>query len=166
MDNWTLISENIKTKLSAQCEAFYYSFLFNNKHEEKSISAISLQQERDKRLENNNATYQTKLKEIIERNAQSKNYITTSFVNGYKSGVGPNIKVKEKLKKDYIHYGFHKERFELEFEYLNDFEKNIVEIEFNDSDTKIEIDTKLELLLLYNDIIEERDRRKKYKNKT
>ena len=164
LDNWDEISK-ILNKGIFECEAHYYTFYYKGKDDylpdDKNYSNINTEE-----ILNQNKIKENKLLLNIENNI---GYIPFAESNKLKRTLAKNYNIKnnseEKSKINNINtydtLGYWTKRKEYEVEYKNEAEILMSEIEFKDSDAPRTINMYYKILQNYNNILEEREERKK-----
>lgn len=92
----------------------------------------------------------------LNSNKDPKNHSARSIVKNRNKKDQHNINSANEI------VGFWPKRDEFENEYLNDAELEIAELEFQDDDTKSEVELKLNVLKVYNKQLIEREKRKRF----
>lgn len=164
LDNWEEISEFIG-KGKFECEAHYYNFYYINKNNYlPNISKNSNKFGKNKQKEN------LLLTKII--NSKTYNFFTDNKKNNkhFKSSKKNNnnlLKNSEKEKNELINQnalrtiGYWVKRNEFEIEYKNNAEIELSELEFSNDDTEEVRNKNFKILKNYNNILDEREERKK-----
>ena len=164
LNNWDEISK-ILNKGIFECEAHYYTFYFKGKNDylpdDKNYSNNGAEE-----ILNQNKIKENKLLLNIEKNI---GYIPFAESNKLKRTLAKNYNIKnnseEKSKINntnaYDTLGYWAKRKEYEVEYKNEAELLMSEIEFKDSDDPRTINMYYKILQNYNNILEEREERKK-----
>lgn len=185
LDNWEDIADNIKTKTKEECEAHYYSFYYqNSKIKIPLMKDIILKKSMisgrpgdfpkiviDENIKKDNEAKENKsLQEVLKNRGTipqetiNKQNIfkgkrnNSNFEKGQKMLNTNNTVVVDENKI----IGYYPKRLEFDIEYLNDAELDICELEFYDEDTEEDKDLKLRMLQLYNQEIDEREKRKRF----
>ena len=162
-DNWEDISDLILTKTKEECEAHYNSFYYRAKNCYIPLDDDLIYLNKDK--EKFNEELEKEKIKIIKLNSGKIPEISNlknSKIN--EKGIEHREKKikNEKLNFPYNLEGYWHKRKEFEIEYENDIEKEIADIEFFEDDTKEELKIKEEILTMYNNILNERERRKNF----
>lgn len=163
IENWEEISKYLN-KGKCECQSHYYAFYYKDKD--------------NYLIDDNTANITYKSKEIFTQNKNRENNILLNLTQNY--GYFPfsenNNKQNRTLIKQnqikrerkeiinqniYDNLGYYPMRNEFEVEYNNDAEILLSEVEFNDNDNYEVINNNYKILVNYNNILDERDERKK-----
>lgn len=162
LGNWEDISK-FMNKGKLECESHYYTFYYK---------------EKDNYLINDNSTgIKTKSKEIFQKNKSIENNLLFKlnqnmgfipFLENKNSNLSfdiNNVKKEDnnKLisKNVYNNLGYWPKRNEFDIEYKNEAELLLSELEFNDNDDYRVYNMNYKILQNYNNILDEREERKK-----
>lgn len=169
LDNWEDIADSLKTKTKYECEAHYYSFYYHNESNKYPLlSEIIIEKcpNTGRIYSNTNTVIQNaqKEKKKIEEVLSNQGTIP-EFTNSRGTKTIRNIKKKENDIDIAITnniQGYWPKRFEFDVEYLNEAENDIAELEFLDEDTEEDRQLKFKMLELYNQELNERNKRKQF----
>lgn len=164
LDNWDEISK-ILNKGAFECEAHYYTFYYRGKDDylpdDKNYANISTEE-----ILNQNKMKENKLLLDIEKNIgyipfAESNKLKRTLAKNY--NINNNFEEKSKINKINVYdtLGYWAKRKEYEVEYKNEAEILMSEIEFKDNDDPRTINMYYKILQNYNNILEEREERKK-----
>ena len=163
LENWEEISK-ILGKGKYECESHYYTFYYKSKDDYlPSDKIINI---------NNNSKNILKLNKIDENKYLEKikdniGYIPFSDNNKPNRSISKNIK-KDDLDKNkpmnqniYDNLGYWTKRKDYDVEFKNEAEIELSELEFKEGDTPAQIKNNFKCLKNYNNILDEREERKK-----
>ena len=163
LENWEEISK-ILGKGKYECESHYYTFYYKSKDDYlPSDKIINI---------NNNSKNILKLNKIDENKYLEKikdniGYIPFSDNNKPNRSISKNIK-KDDLDKNkpmnqniYDNLGYWTKRKDYDIEFKNEAEIELSELEFKEGDTPAQIKNNFKCLKNYNNILDEREERKK-----
>lgn len=166
LNNWEEISK-ILGKGKFECESHYYTFYYKSKNDYlpsnkllniNSVSKLNIQFKENKLEEN----------KCLLKLEQNIGYIPFSENNK------PNRSLSKIIKKDdidknkpinqniYDNLGYWVNRKDFDVEFKNEAEIQLSEIEFKDGDSLDDINTNFRSLRNYNNILDEREERKKF----
>ena len=163
LENWEEISK-ILGKGKFECESHYYTFYYKSKDDylpsEKIINI------------NNNSKNILKINKKEENNYLSEiqkniGYIPFSENNKPNSSISKNIKkdnqdVNKPINQNvYDNLGYWAKRKDYDVEFRNEAEIQLSELEFKDEDTQTQIKNNYKCLQNYNNVLNEREERKK-----
>ena len=160
LDNWEDIS-NFVGKGIYECQAHYYTFYYKNSNETiPKVTNIMIYTSIGK---------QNKKREILRINKISKfkdfPFSNNKIILNDNSKGSSLIRRNRKKKKVFLNYneilGYWRKRQEFEVEYLNDAELPLCDLEFKDNDSKEIYNNNIQTLLNYNEVLEERIKRRK-----
>ena len=164
LENWEEISK-ILNKGKFECESHYYTFYYKAKDDYLPS---------DKKININNSS-----KNLLKENKKEENknilkieenigYIPFSENNKPNRSISKNIIKKDEQGKNkpinqnmYDSLGYWEKRKDFDIEYKNEAEIQLSELEFNDEDTPAQIRINYKNLKNYNNILDEREERKR-----
>ena len=163
LDNWEEISK-ILGKGKFECESHYYTFYYKSKDDylpsEKKININN----KSKNLLKINKKEENKYLSQIQENI---GYIPFSENNKPNRSISKNVKKDEQdINKPinqniYDNLGYWVKRKDYDIEFKNEEEIQLSELEFKDDDTQAQIKRNYKSLKNYNNVLDEREERKK-----
>ena len=163
LENWEEISK-ILGKGKFECESHYYTFYYKSKDDYKPSEKIININNNTKNLLKINKKEENKYLKKIQKNI---GYIPFSENNK------PNRSISKNIKKDdhdinkpinqniYDNLGYWVKRNDYDVEFKNEAEIQLSELEFKDEDTPAQINNNYKCLQNYNNVLDEREERKK-----
>ena len=165
LENWEEISK-ILGKGKFECEAHYYTFYYKSKDDYYPSEKIININNNSKNLLNSNKKEENKYLSKIQDNI---GYIPFTENNKPNRSISKNIIKKDEQDKNkpvnqniYDNLGYWVNRKEYDVEFKNEAEIQLSEIEFKDTDTPEQININNKSLKNYNNILDEREDRKKF----
>ena len=164
LENWEEISK-ILNKGKFECESHYYTFYYKAKDDYLPS---------DKKINTNNSS-----KNLLKENKKEENknilkieenigYIPFSENNKPNRSISKNIIKKDEQGKNkpinqnmYDSLGYWEKRKDFDIEFKNEAEIQLSELEFNNEDTPAQIRINYKNLKNYNNILDEREERKR-----
>ena len=163
LENWEEISK-ILGKGKFECESHYYTFYYKSKDDylpsEKIINI------------NNNSKNILKINKKEENNYLSEIQKNIGYIP-FSENNKPNRSISKNIKKDnqdvnkpinqnvYDNLGYWAKRKDYDVEFRNEAEIQLSELEFKDEDTQTQIKNNYKCLQNYNNVLNEREERKK-----
>ena len=163
LENWEEISK-ILGKGKYECESHYYTFYYKSKDDYlPSDKIINI---------NNNSKNILKLNKIDENKYLEKIKDNIGYIP-FSDNNKPNRSISKNIKKDdsdknkpmnqniYDNLGYWTKRKDYDVEFKNEAEIELSELEFKEGDTPAQIKNNFKCLKNYNNILDEREERKK-----
>lgn len=186
LDNWEDISDALGTKNAYECESHYYTFYYTSSTSTQPsqydliINFDSVNNNfhiNNERVQSNISKYRNKYEEVLKnkgtipniaKSKQSNNTLTcgNSSNNNNNNNTISNTSQKQpstsNTNNTHPLHGYWPKRGDFDIEYLNDAENDIADLEFLDEDTDEDKALKLKMLELYNQELNEREKRKEF----
>ena len=169
LENWEEISK-ILGKGKFECESHYYTFYYKSKDDYlPSEKIININYNSKNKLKINKKEENNYLSEI----QKNIGYIPFSEINKPNRSISKNIKkdnkdVNKPINQNiYDNLGYWVKREDYDIEFKNEAEIQLSELEFRDEDTPTQIKNNYKCLQNYNNVLDQREERKKlvqYKN--
>lgn len=163
LNNWEEISK-ILNKGRYECEAHYYAFYYKSKENFLLNEQDIIVNENDKKILAKNEMVE---KEVLSKVIQNSGCIPIYSNSKISHIPKKNIKIiedKDKLmnKNIFDSFGFWDKRNDFDIEYKNETEILLSELEFKELDTQKSLEMNYKILKNYNNILYEREERKKF----
>ena len=182
LDNWEDISDALKTKNPYECESHYYTFYYTSSTSTQPSqhdliinfnSASNNFHINKDRVQVNISKYHTKYEEVlknkgtipnISKNKQNNTLTCNNSNNNTNTISNTSQKQPATSNTNNTHplHGYWPKRGDFDIEYLNDAENDIADLEFLDEDTDEDKALKFKMLELYNQELNEREKRKEF----